>query len=72
MRILQERVHHYERALYSVFCGNLRSLLSVCENWEDFLWAHCRCLVDVRVERELQKLHPNSCESLPAAYWQNK
>ena len=65
-------MHHYERALYASLCGNLPSLLFVCENWEDFLWAHCRCLVDVRVECELQKLHADSCKSLPSTYWQTK
>lgn len=36
----QPQVDRYERAVYGVVCGDLDSVLPVCQTWEDQLWAH--------------------------------
>jgi nuclear pore complex protein Nup107 len=36
----QPQVDRYERAVYGVVCGDLDSVVPVCESWEDQLWAH--------------------------------
>jgi len=38
-----ERLPQLERAIYSAFCGNLKQLLSVGKNWEDYLWSYTKC-----------------------------
>lgn len=36
----QPLVDRYERAVYGVVCGDLDSVIPVCQSWEDQLWAH--------------------------------
>jgi hypothetical protein len=49
----REDLNPYERALYGVLCGNLDAMLTVCETWEDHLWAHCKVALDKHLENEL-------------------
>jgi nuclear pore complex protein Nup107 len=39
----------YERAIYAALCGNLESMLPVCSDWEDYLWAHFTALFHSRI-----------------------
>lgn len=41
----------YERALYGALCGDISSVLPVCETWQDQLWAYFNALVQARVEK---------------------
>lgn len=54
----------YERALYGALCGQLSSVLSVSETWEEQLW----CYINARFEQSLQReLHPTaSMDNKPA------
>ena len=36
----QAQMDRFERAIYGVVCGDLDSVLPVCESWEDWMWAH--------------------------------
>jgi nuclear pore complex protein Nup107 len=36
----QPLVERFERAVYGVVCGDLDSVVPVCNSWEDQLWAH--------------------------------
>ena len=36
----QPQVDRYERAVYGVVCGDLDSVVPVCQTWEDQMWAH--------------------------------
>uniref|UniRef100_A0A5K3EF01 Nuclear pore complex protein n=1 Tax=Mesocestoides corti TaxID=53468 RepID=A0A5K3EF01_MESCO len=46
----------YERAIFAAQSGNLSALLQnmTSGNWEDLLWAHCRALVESRVDATLR------------------
>ena len=71
--VLQEYIHQYERAMYAVFSGNLAQLLTVCETWEDVLWAYTKCMIDVRVENELRHSYYQTEElAIPKSYWDTK
>lgn len=47
-----------EKAILGLLGGNLKSVLPVCHNWSDQLWARLRCSIDVKIERALRD--PNS------------
>ena len=65
-----QRLPPYERATYGALCGHLPSMLEVCKNWEDQLWAYTRSLVDQRVEEQLRasSRHLRSLHPLPKDY----
>ncbi|KAL5111058.1 hypothetical protein TcWFU_010405 [Taenia crassiceps] len=46
----------YERAMFAAQSGNLSALLRAMtsSSWEDLLWAHCRALVESRVDAVLR------------------
>lgn len=44
----------YEKAILGVFGGNLKSVLPVCYNWSDQLWARLRCSIDIKIEKALR------------------
>ncbi|KTW26982.1 hypothetical protein T552_02473 [Pneumocystis carinii B80] len=46
----------YERALYGVLCGDLQSVLQVCETWEDYLWAHYNSICEHQITMNLKQL----------------
>lgn len=51
------RIHgltSYEKAILGVFGGNLKSVLPVCHNWSDQLWARFKCSIDIKIERALR------------------
>ena len=43
---MQTSFSEYERALYASCCGNLLQMFKVCNNWQDYLWACFRVLID--------------------------
>ncbi|XP_042236201.1 nuclear pore complex protein Nup107-like [Homarus americanus] len=49
-----ERLPVYERAIYGALCGHLQSVLSVCNEWQDVLWAYTHTMVDQWVEEKLR------------------
>ncbi|KAJ1922165.1 Nucleoporin nup84 [Mycoemilia scoparia] len=51
------RVDQYERALYSALSGRLDDLISVCETWEDFLWAYFICMIENIIEKVIEDKH---------------
>ncbi|XP_033757486.1 nuclear pore complex protein Nup107-like [Pecten maximus] len=61
----------FEKAIYGILSGNLQAVLPVCKDWLDYLWAHYKVLVDVRVEQELrtQKLSGRQLVSMPSEFW---
>lgn len=64
-----EQFNRYERAIYAALSGNLKQLLSVCDTWEDCVWAYFRVMVDTLVEQEIRSLSPMSeFEELPKEY----
>ncbi len=45
----------HERAIYATLCGNLTHILPVCRNWEDYLWAYFKVLVDYKINQCLKE-----------------
>uniref|UniRef100_A0A1A7XJ13 Nuclear pore complex protein n=3 Tax=Iconisemion striatum TaxID=60296 RepID=A0A1A7XJ13_9TELE len=66
----EEQLNRYEKAIYAGLSGNLKPLLSVCESWEDCVWAYFRVMVDSLVEKELMSsgMAHQEVESLPREY----
>ncbi|KAI5819747.1 107-domain-containing protein [Pyronema omphalodes] len=46
----------YERAVYGTLCGDIASVLPVCESWEDLLFVHVNALVEGYYSSKLKKL----------------
>ncbi|KAK7083378.1 hypothetical protein SK128_011021, partial [Halocaridina rubra] len=69
-----ERLPIYERAIYGAFCGHLQSLLSICHEWQDVLWAYTRTMVDQWAEEQLRatSTHLRSLHPLPKDYPEEK
>lgn len=69
-----ERLPVYERAIYGAMCGQLPAMLSVCQNWDDTLWAYTRTMVDQWVEEQLRaaSTHLRSLHPLPKDYPEEK
>ncbi|GCC31828.1 hypothetical protein chiPu_0010289 [Chiloscyllium punctatum] len=65
-----EQFNRYERAIYAALSGNLKQLLSVCDTWEDCVWAYFRVMVDNLVEQEIRALSTpvSELEELPKEY----
>uniref|UniRef100_A0A1A8F476 Nuclear pore complex protein n=1 Tax=Nothobranchius korthausae TaxID=1143690 RepID=A0A1A8F476_9TELE len=66
----EDQLNRYEKAIYAGLSGNLKPLLSVCESWEDCVWAYFRVMVDSLVEKELVSsgMAHQEAESLPREY----
>uniref|UniRef100_A0A1A8K8U8 Nuclear pore complex protein n=1 Tax=Nothobranchius kuhntae TaxID=321403 RepID=A0A1A8K8U8_NOTKU len=66
----EDQLNRYEKAIYAGLSGNLKPLLSVCESWEDCVWAYFRVMVDSLVEKELMSsgMAHQEVESLPREY----
>ncbi|KAK5644650.1 hypothetical protein RI129_005950 [Pyrocoelia pectoralis] len=62
----------YEKASLAAFCGHLKSLLRVGENWEDYLWAYMKVLIDIRVESEVRDNISKKYIPLPDEYWDQR
>lgn len=50
---------NYEAGIYGSLCGDLTSMLAVCETWEDAVWAHARCYLQLKAEKKVmaEELH---------------
>jgi nuclear pore complex protein Nup107 len=46
----QPLVERVERAVYGVVCGDLDSVVPVCNSWEDHLWAHFNAIYIWKLE----------------------
>ncbi|XP_041636223.1 nuclear pore complex protein Nup107 [Cheilinus undulatus] len=66
----EEQLNRYERAIYASLSGNLKPLLTVCETWEDCVWAYFRVMVDSLVEKDLMSsgMAHQEVETLPREY----
>ena len=60
----EEGITQHEKAIYAALSGNLKQLLSVCESWEDCMWAYFKVLVDAKVEQELRVIQDPETEGL--------
>ncbi|KAB0794317.1 hypothetical protein PPYR_11156 [Photinus pyralis] len=68
----KEYLNIYEKASLASFCGHLKSLLRVGENWEDYLWAYLKVLIDIRVESEIRDNISKKYVPLPEEYWDQR
>lgn len=50
-----EHVYSYERALYGAISGQTKSVLPVCETWEDYLWVHVNSLLEQEIDNILER-----------------
>ena len=68
------RFNVFERAIYGALAGNLQSMLPVCKNWGDWLWASYKVMLDVYYESEIRNTSyygkHNNLKDLPSNYWQ--
>ena len=46
----QPQVDRYERAVYGIVCGDLDSVVPVCQTWEDQMWAHFNAIYTWKLE----------------------
>jgi nuclear pore complex protein Nup107 len=46
----QPQVDRYERAVYGIVCGDLDSVVPVCQTWEDQMWAHFNAIYIWKLE----------------------
>ncbi|XP_045609120.1 nuclear pore complex protein Nup107 [Procambarus clarkii] len=69
-----ERLPAYERAVYGALCGHIQSMLSVCHEWNDILWAYTRTMVDQWVEEQLRcaNTHLRPLHPLPKDFPEEK
>ncbi|GAO46637.1 hypothetical protein G7K_0863-t1 [Saitoella complicata NRRL Y-17804] len=51
-----EKLDKWERAVWGALCGDLTSVLDVCETWEDQLWAYLNAVSESAVEANLRNL----------------
>ncbi|CCJ30523.1 unnamed protein product [Pneumocystis jirovecii] len=64
----QTELDPYERALYGALCGDLQSVLEVCETWEDYLWAYCNSICEYQITmnlKQLGKIKPSQVVIIP-------
>lgn len=50
---LQPSLDEYERALYGSLSGDLPSVLSVSQSWEEHLWAYVNAKFEAQVDAQL-------------------
>ncbi|KAK3854838.1 hypothetical protein Pcinc_038712 [Petrolisthes cinctipes] len=69
-----ERLSVFERAVYGALCGHLPSVLTVCQEWQDTLWAYTRAMVDQWVEEQLRgaTTHLHTLHPLPKDFPEEK
>lgn len=66
------RVPQLTRTTYAVLCGHLQSMLPSMLTWSDWLWAHLKAMIDVRIEEEIRERVDRQFIDMPASYWSNK
>lgn len=67
-----DNLNKHEKAAVAAYSGHLKPLLIVGNNWEDFLWAYMRVMVDIRVESEIRDNVSKKYLPLPNEYWDQK
>ena len=67
--IKDDKLSLYERAIFAPYCGNVNFLIRMSTDWEDWLWAFTKCMVDMKVEKEIRDIMPRTFAPLPAEYW---
>ncbi|KAJ7559069.1 hypothetical protein O6H91_04G068600 [Diphasiastrum complanatum] len=53
----------YEAAVYAAQAGNVKRMLPICSDWESTCWALVKSWLDVQVDLELARLHPDSTQT---------
>ena len=70
----ETRFNIYDRAIYGSLCGNLSAITPACKNWEDWLWACYKVMLDVHFESEIRTTPHNrrsrETKEMPSSYWQ--
>nr|XP_022908849.1 nuclear pore complex protein Nup107 [Onthophagus taurus] len=66
------KLNRYIRSSIATYCGYLKQILPVCENWEDYLWAYLKVMIDIRVESEVRDCVNKTYTSLPDFYWDQR
>lgn len=66
-----ESASHWERAIYALLAGDVQRVYTVCETWQEFIWATCACYATLRQDQLLydhldQALDQRSAEPLDA------
>ncbi|OQR74680.1 nuclear pore complex protein Nup107-like [Tropilaelaps mercedesae] len=67
-KLADDRVNAAEKAIYAALSGCLEALLPLCSNWEDYLWAHLKTMVDVAIELHLRNVRGADIGRLPEEY----
>lgn len=48
----------FERAVYGILSGDIPSVEKICEDWDDFVYAHCNALLRTQFDAYLMKRSP--------------
>ncbi|KAI4461724.1 hypothetical protein MML48_5g00010400 [Holotrichia oblita] len=62
----------YEKAAIAIYCGYLKNVLPVCNDWNDYLWAYLKVMIDIRVESEIRDCVQRKYCDLPDCYWDQR
>ncbi|GJQ71846.1 Nup107 [Trypoxylus dichotomus] len=68
----QIQPNKYEKAAVGIYCGYLRHVLPVCNDWNDYLWAYLKVMIDIRVESEIRDCVQRKYQNLPDYYWDQR
>ncbi|XP_065332081.1 nuclear pore complex protein Nup107 isoform X2 [Cloeon dipterum] len=66
------RLPQATRTTYAALCGHLQQMLPSMVTWADWLWAHLRAMIDVRIEEEIRERVNKQYVEMPNSYWANK
>ncbi|XP_059484595.1 nuclear pore complex protein Nup107 [Neocloeon triangulifer] len=66
------RLPQTARTTYAALCGHLQAMLPSMATWADWLWAHLRAMIDVRIEEEIRERVDKQFVEMPNNYWANK
>lgn len=69
MFLIQQQETKYEKAAIAAYCGYLNYILPVCNDWNDYLWAYLKVMIDIRVESEIRDCVQRKYNDLPDFYW---
>ncbi|KAI1209471.1 nuclear pore protein 84/107 [Annulohypoxylon truncatum] len=63
----------FERAVYGILSGDIQSVEKICEDWDDFVYAHYNALLRTQFDAYLMKRSPPDAtaaitQSFPAAF----
>ncbi|KRT85638.1 hypothetical protein AMK59_1849, partial [Oryctes borbonicus] len=68
----QIQPNRFEKAAIGVYCGYLKYVLPVCNDWNDYLWGYLKVMIDIRVESEIRDCVQRKYRDLPDHYWDQR